>query len=46
MRNLQNALGYYSDWKMWDDAVDLFEPAGSIAVEGQGSWRGAKGLRR
>lgn len=46
VRNLQNAYGYYSDWKMWDDAVDLFEPTGSIAVEGEGTWRGKKGVRR
>jgi len=46
VRNLQHAYGYYSDFKMWDDVVDLFEPTGSIEVVGSGTWRGIAGVRR
>jgi hypothetical protein len=46
VRNLQNAYGYYVDWKMWDDVVDLFAPAGSVAISGIGTYHGPKGIRR
>lgn len=46
VRNLQNAYGYYVDWKMWDDVVDLFTPTGSVVLSGIGTYRGLKGIRR
>ena len=46
VRNLQHAWSYYQDFKMWDDAVELFEPGGRIEVVGHGTWRGAAGVRR
>jgi ketosteroid isomerase-like protein len=46
IRNLQNAYGYYVDWKMWDDVVDLFAPGGSVAIAGIGTYRGPRGVRR
>lgn len=46
VRNLQNAYGYYVDFKMWDDVVDLFAPTGSVAIAGIGTYRGLKGIRR
>lgn len=46
VRNLQNAYGYYVDFRMWDHVVDLFDPAGSLSIAGVGSWRGQEGVRR
>jgi hypothetical protein len=46
VRNLQHAWGYYQDFKMWDDAVELFEADASVEVVGIGSWRGTPGIRR
>lgn len=46
IRNLQNAYGYYVDFKMWDDVVDLFAPSGSVSIEGIGTYRGLDGVRR
>ncbi len=46
MRNLQNAYGYYVDFKMWDDVVDLFAPDASVSIAGIGTWRGLAGIRR
>lgn len=46
VRNLQNAYGYYVDFKMWDDVTDLFAPASSVEVAGVGSYKGSKGVRR
>lgn len=46
VRNLQNAYGYYVDFKMWDDVTDLFAPTGSVSVAGVGTYQGAKGIRR
>lgn len=45
VRNLQNAWGYYQDFRMWDDVLDLFEPAGRVSVYGVGEWEGRQGLR-
>lgn len=45
VRNLQNAWGYYQDFKMWDDVVDLFEPNGRVSVYGVGEWEGRQGVR-
>jgi hypothetical protein len=45
VRNLQNAWGYYQDVKLWDDAVDLFEPNGRVSVYGVGEWQGTRGIR-
>ncbi len=46
VRNLQNAYGYYVDFKMWDDVGDLFARDASVSIEGIGTWRGAEGIRR
>lgn len=46
IRNLQSALGFYEDRKMWDDVVDLFSADGVVEVSGQGVWRGPAGIRR
>jgi hypothetical protein len=46
VRNLQNAYGYYVDFKMWDDVVDLFAHDASVSIEGIGTWRGLDGIRR
>jgi hypothetical protein len=46
VRNLQDAYGYYVDFKMWDDVVDLFAPGGSVSISGIGTWTGPKGIRR
>jgi hypothetical protein len=46
VRNLQNAYGYYVDFKMWDDVVDLFAPNGSVSVAGVGTYAGPIGVRR
>lgn len=46
VRNLQNAYGYYVDFKMWDDVTDLFAPTGRVEVAGIGSYAGLKGIRR
>src|SRR5205085_5687934 len=45
VRNLQSALGYYIDRKMWDDVVDMFAADGVAEVSGS-AWRGKAGLRR
>ena len=45
VRNLQAALGYYVDRKMWDDVVDMFD--GQAAVQlGETDYRGKAGVRR
>lgn len=46
VRNLQDAYGYYVDFKMWDDVIDLFAPGGSIAIAGVGTYKGPAGVRR
>jgi hypothetical protein len=46
VRNLQNAYGYYVDFKLWDDVTDLFAPGGSVAVVGVGTYRGIRSIRR
>ncbi len=46
VRNLQNAYGYYVDFKMWDDVTDLFAPTGSVEVAGVGAYKGIKSVRR
>jgi len=46
IRNLQNAYGYYVDFKMWDDVVDLFTPDASVALEGIGTYTGIRSIRR
>jgi len=46
VRNLQNAYGYYVDFKMWDDVTDLFAADASVSIDGIGTWRGADGVRR
>jgi hypothetical protein len=45
VRNLQSALGYYLDRKMWDDVVDLFAADGVAELSGS-TWRGKAGIRR
>ncbi len=45
VRNLQNAWGYYQDFRMWDDVLDLFEPTGRVSIYGEGEWQGRQGLR-
>jgi len=44
--NLRNVYGYYIDRKMWDDAVDLFEPDARFTIAGVGDYRGRAGVRR
>ncbi len=44
--NLQNAYGYYTDRKMWDDASDLFTDDGVLEVADIGIYSGARSIRR
>ncbi|MGD0026921.1 MAG: nuclear transport factor 2 family protein, partial [Xanthobacteraceae bacterium] len=44
--NLQNAYGYYTDRKMWDDASDLFTDDGVLEVADVGIYSGARSIRR
>jgi hypothetical protein len=44
--NLQNAYGYYTDRKMWDDAADLFERDGVVEIADVGIYDGAPSIRR
>ena len=46
VRNLVAAYGYYVDRKMWDDVTDLFALNGTVAIEGQGDFAGAEGIRQ
>lgn len=46
VRNLQGALGFYEDRKMWDDVADLFAQDGVVEISGQEIQRGAAGVRR
>jgi hypothetical protein len=45
-QNVADAFGYYLDRGMYDDIVDLFDPAGNVEVAGQGVFKGADGVRR
>ena len=40
--NLQNAYGYYTDRKMWDDASDLFTDDGVLEIADVGIYAGAR----
>ena len=44
--NLQSAYGFYVDRKMWDDVADLFTASGTLELEQQGVYVGAKSIRR
>jgi hypothetical protein len=44
IRNLQHALGYYVDRRMWTDVVDLFEDDAVVCVDGIG-YAGRAGVR-
>ncbi|MBO9499902.1 MAG: serine hydrolase [Novosphingobium sp.] len=44
VRNLQAALGFYLDRKMWDDVVDMLDDEG-VAQIGDTVYRGKAGLR-
>jgi hypothetical protein len=44
--NLQNAYGYYTDRKMWDDAGDLFTADGVLELADVGIYAGARSIRR
>lgn len=44
--NLQSAYGFYTDRKMWDDVADLFTGNGTMELEQQGVYVGAKSIRR
>jgi len=44
--NLQNAYGYYTDRKMWDDASDLFTDDGVLELADVGIYTGARSIRR
>ena len=44
--NLQNAYGYYTDRKMWDDASDLFTSDGVLEVADVGIYSGVRSIRR
>ena len=44
--NLQNAYGYYLDRQLWDDAVELFHPQGSLEFGQAGVYQGHAGIRR
>ena len=44
--NLQNAYGYYTDRKMWDDASDLFTEDGVLEMADVGIYSGVKNIRR
>lgn len=46
VRNLQSALGYYIDRKMWDDVTDMFVEDGSVSNAQGDSWRGKGGVRQ
>ena len=46
VRNLQNALGYYVDRRMWSDVVDLFTADGTIKIASVGTFAGPAGVRR
>ena len=46
VRNLQNAYGYYTDRKMWDDVTDLFTADGALAIANVGVYDGPKSIRR
>lgn len=46
VRNLEAALGFYEDRKMWDDVVDLFAQDGVVEIGGQGVWHGPAAIRR
>ena len=46
IRNVQSAYGYYSDRKMWDDAVDLFAKDGAAEFGAAGVRRGPEGVRK
>ena len=40
--NLQNAYGYYTDRKMWDDATDLFTDDAVLELADVGIYEGAR----
>jgi hypothetical protein len=44
--NLQNAYGYYTDRKMWDDATDLFTDDGVLEIADVGIYAGVRNIRR
>src|SRR5204862_7051955 len=44
VRNLQSALGYYIDRKMWDDVVDMFTDDATAEIGGLGNYRGKDGI--
>ena len=44
--NLQNAYGYYTDRKMWDDASDLFTDDGVLELGDVGIYSSARSIRR
>jgi SnoaL-like domain len=44
--NLQNAYGYYTDRKLWDDAADLFTDDGVLELADVGIYSGARSIRR
>lgn len=44
IRNLQAALGYYIDRKMWDDVADMFDPEG-VVQDGEQIYSGGAGVR-
>ena len=44
--NLQNAYGYYTDRKMWDDASDLFTEDGVLEIADVGVYAGPRSNRR
>ena len=46
VRNVQHALGYYFDRKMWDDVADLFAADGSMELASRGTWTGREHIRR
>ena len=44
--NLQHALGYYLDRKLWDDAADLFATGGVMRLGGRPAAAGPAGIRK
>ena len=44
--NLQNAYGYYTDRKMWDDATDLFTGDAVLELADVGIYEGLASIRR
>ena len=44
--NLQNAYGYYTDRKMWDDATDLFTSDAVLELADVGIYEGLASIRR